>query len=170
MVNKDGDAVATSVTNFDIHDIARAARTYGADRYFIVTPIRMQRDFVRRIVDYWREGSGASYNPTRGDALRDVRIVRDALLGTNDWSDPSLFVPYADERRERMRRLRFVARFVTELFARFGEDATQRRKRAFERLRTQPQDATVLAAAYLGPDRMEGGLFSQEFFDRAFEA
>lgn len=79
MVNKDGNAVATSVTNFDIHDIARAARTYGVDRYFIVTPIKMQRDFVERIVVYWRDGAGAQHNPTRGDALQNVEIVADLV-------------------------------------------------------------------------------------------
>ena len=43
-VNKEGAVVATSVTNFDIHDIARASRTFGVDHYFIVTPMKMQRD------------------------------------------------------------------------------------------------------------------------------
>lgn len=79
MVNKKGAAVATSVTNFDVHDIARAARTYGLDRYFIVTPIPMQRDFVQRILNYWIEGGGLEYNPTRGEALELVQIVPDLV-------------------------------------------------------------------------------------------
>lgn len=79
MVNKRGDAVATSVTNFDIHDIARASRTYGVRRYFVVTPIALQRDFVHRIVNYWTRGEGADYNPTRGDALRDIQIAPDLV-------------------------------------------------------------------------------------------
>lgn len=77
MMNKQGAAVATSVTNFDIHDIARAARTYGVDRYFIVTPIPMQQDFVRRIMRYWLEGYGAEYNPSREQAMSGVEIVSD---------------------------------------------------------------------------------------------
>ena len=78
-LNKEGKLVTTSVTNFDIHDIARAARTYGVDRYFIVTPSKMQRDFVRRIMSHWIEGAGAQYNPTRGDALQGTEIVSDLV-------------------------------------------------------------------------------------------
>jgi len=79
MVNKLGKSVATSVTNFDIHDIARASRTYGVRRYFVVTPIALQRDFVHRIVDYWTEGEGLDFNPTRGDALQDIQIAPDLV-------------------------------------------------------------------------------------------
>lgn len=77
MVNKQGAAVATSVTNFDIHDIARAARTYGVHRYFVVTPIPMQQDFVRRIMRYWLEGFGAEYNPSREEAMSGVEVASD---------------------------------------------------------------------------------------------
>ena len=76
-LNKQGKVVTTSVTNFDIHDIARAARTYGVERYFIVTPVELQRQFTRRIIAHWLEGSGAEYNPTRKDALAGVGVVAD---------------------------------------------------------------------------------------------
>lgn len=79
IVNKEDQATSTSVTNFDIHDIARASCTYGVARYFIVTPIELQRDFVQRIVTHWREGPGAQYNPTRKESLLDTVIVRDLI-------------------------------------------------------------------------------------------
>lgn len=79
MVNKQGAAVATSVTNFDIHDIARAAKTYGVGRYFVVTPIPMQQDFVRRIMRYWLEGFGAEYNPSREEAMGGVEVAPDLV-------------------------------------------------------------------------------------------
>jgi hypothetical protein len=79
MVNKRGEAVATSVTNFDIHDIARAARTYGVERYYIVTPIPMQQDFVRRIMRYWLEGFGAEFNPSREQAMSGVEVLPDLV-------------------------------------------------------------------------------------------
>lgn len=79
MVNRQGASVTTSVTNFDIHDIARAARTYGVERYYIVTPIAAQRDFVRRIMRHWIEEEGAEYNPTRGDALSTVDTAADLV-------------------------------------------------------------------------------------------
>ena len=57
-------------------------------------------------------GDAAGHNdPIIGQGLsityRDVRIVRDVLLGGDDWS-PAAFAAYGEERRERMRRLRFV--------------------------------------------------------------
>ena len=39
VLDKNRDIVATAVTNLDIHDIARSARTYGVGRYYVVTPI-----------------------------------------------------------------------------------------------------------------------------------
>lgn len=76
-VNKEGRTVATSVTNFDIHDIARASRTYGVDRYYIVTPIELQQQFTQRIIMHWVEGPGAEYNPSRHDALMGVEVASD---------------------------------------------------------------------------------------------
>lgn len=78
-VNKDGRVVTTSVTNFDIHDIARASRTYGVARYFIVTPIDLQQQFTRRIITHWVDGAGAEYNPSRKDALTGVEVVGDLV-------------------------------------------------------------------------------------------
>jgi len=67
--NKKGDIVTTAVTNMDIHDISRAARTYGAKRFFIVTPIEKQQAFVKRILHHWQEGHGVLYNPSRKEAF-----------------------------------------------------------------------------------------------------
>lgn len=95
-VNKEGRVVTTSVTNFDIHDIARASRTFGVDRYFIVTPVELQQQFTRRILRYWREGQGAVYNPTRGQALADVEVVGDLAEAADvlerDWGAPPVWV------------------------------------------------------------------------------
>jgi hypothetical protein len=76
-VNKEGRTVTTSVTNFDIHDISRAARTYGIIKYFIITPVELQQQFTRRIMNHWIEGSGGLYNPTRKEALEGVVIASD---------------------------------------------------------------------------------------------
>ena len=42
-----GDTVTTAITNLDVHDLARSARTYGCSDYFIVHPITAQRDLIR---------------------------------------------------------------------------------------------------------------------------
>lgn len=70
--DKLGKIVATNVTNLDVHDIARACRTYGVDRYFIINPLKEQQMFVHRILDHWRTGVGASYNAMRHTALTMV--------------------------------------------------------------------------------------------------
>jgi len=73
--NKHRDVVTTAVTNLDIHDIARASRTFGADRYYIVTPVEEQQKLVKKIVLHWQSGWGATYNPKRKAALDIVSIV-----------------------------------------------------------------------------------------------
>lgn len=45
--------VATSITNLDIHDIARSSRTYGLAGYFLVHPVAAQRELADRIVHDW---------------------------------------------------------------------------------------------------------------------
>lgn len=73
--DKNRQVVATAVTNLDIHDIARAARTFGLFRYFVVTPVADQRELAERIGRHWREGWGATYNPKRRAALELMRVM-----------------------------------------------------------------------------------------------
>src|ERR1044072_5357411 len=79
------DIVATNVTNFDIHDIARAARVYGVEKYYIIHPIREQLMFVERVLDHWRVGSGSKYNPMRRTALTQVRTAENLEKAIADW-------------------------------------------------------------------------------------
>lgn len=65
----------TSVTSLDIHDIARSARTYGLQGYFIVTPLRDQQAIVETLLGFWRHGDGVSYNPDRCEALQRTQLV-----------------------------------------------------------------------------------------------
>jgi hypothetical protein len=75
--DKNRQIVATAVTNLDIHDIARGARTYGADRYYVVTPVAEQQRLVQRVIDHWQQGWGATYNPKRKAALDIVAVMPD---------------------------------------------------------------------------------------------
>ena len=75
VVNKRGDIVTTSVTNLDIHDIARSARTFGFDGYFIVTPVVKQHELVQSILDHWNTDHGNQYNPDRKDALSFINLA-----------------------------------------------------------------------------------------------
>jgi hypothetical protein len=75
--NKNMEIVATSITNLDIHDIARSATTYGVKRYFIVHPGEAQRALAMRIMGYWQEGFGAEYNPNRQEAFATVKLAQE---------------------------------------------------------------------------------------------
>ncbi|MCX7765858.1 MAG: RNA methyltransferase [Candidatus Sumerlaeia bacterium] len=77
ILDKKGRIVATSITNLDIHDLARAAFTYGIARFYIVTPIPGQQWFAHRVIQHWLEGFGAEYNPTRKTAMQIVTVVPD---------------------------------------------------------------------------------------------
>ena len=75
--DRDHKVVTTSITNMDIHDIARSARTYGVKRYFVVTPTRTLRLLAQKILDHWEHGYGSTYNETRKDALSLVALADD---------------------------------------------------------------------------------------------
>lgn len=74
VVNKIGEVIGSAVTNLDLHDIARVARTYGVDKYYITTPYEDQQKLVREILDHWQTGHGSTYNPARKEALSIVDI------------------------------------------------------------------------------------------------
>lgn len=75
IVNKRGDTITTSVTNLDLHDIARSCRTFGFKQYFVVTPIEAQHKLLDRILGYWKTDDASDYNPDRQDALGLIRVV-----------------------------------------------------------------------------------------------
>ncbi|MEW6299165.1 MAG: RNA methyltransferase [Thermodesulfobacteriota bacterium] len=75
--DKDHKVVTTAITNMDIHDIARSARTYGVKRFFVVTPVRTLRALAEKIIDHWQSGYGSVYNETRRDALALVAMTDD---------------------------------------------------------------------------------------------
>lgn len=80
--NKRDEVVTTSVTNLDIHDIARSSRTFGFERYFIITPIEKQQALVKSILGHWDTDHGNDYNPDRKDALgftECISSVEDAV-------------------------------------------------------------------------------------------
>lgn len=75
--NRRGEIIASAVTNLDLHDIARTARTYGVRHYYVVTPDPEQRDLARTIVDHWRTGPGGRHNPDRREAFAILRLAAD---------------------------------------------------------------------------------------------
>lgn len=76
-VDKQGDVAATSITNLDIHDLARAGRTYGVDGLWIIHPYQPMQRYTEKVLRHWIDGWGGSYNPTRREALSFARLASD---------------------------------------------------------------------------------------------
>jgi len=73
--NQARQVVCTSITPFDLHDIARISKTYGITKYFVVCPVESQRKLAQRIMDHWLVGVGAEMNITRKEAFELVFLV-----------------------------------------------------------------------------------------------
>jgi len=101
VVNKNGDVIGSAVTNLDLHDIARAGRTFGVDTFYVVTPYKDQQQLVREILDHWLIGRGAAYNDKRKEALAAVRLCNDL---------EELYRVVAGKRKERPQILTTCAR------------------------------------------------------------
>ena len=84
--NRNRDIVTTAVANMDVHDIARAARTYGIRRFYIITPVDAQRALVQKILDHWQTGFGAAFNPSRKEAFDIVRLVKTLDEGLDEMT------------------------------------------------------------------------------------
>jgi hypothetical protein len=75
VLDRRGKIVSAAVTSLDIHDIARAARTYEVDAAFIVHPIEEQRAFAERVLEHWRFDYGREFDSRRREALELMRVV-----------------------------------------------------------------------------------------------
>ena len=75
VLDAQGGVVTSTLTNIDVHDLSRSAKTYGCSDFFVVHPIEAQRSICARIVEHWTTGSSSKRIPDRKDALALVRIV-----------------------------------------------------------------------------------------------
>ena len=75
VLDQQGATVTSAITNLDVHDLARSARTYGCSDYFLVHPVSAQRELVARICDHWRDGSSGKRIPDRKVALALIRTA-----------------------------------------------------------------------------------------------
>jgi menaquinone-9 beta-reductase len=118
-------------------------------------------------------GDAAGWNdPIIGLGLsityRDGRIVSDILKASDDWSAKA-FAPYAEERFERMRRLRFAAALQSALDAEFGEVPRERRRRFHARSAADPSVGAHSFAVMAGPESLPPEMFTPEHWARALE-
>ena len=73
--NKGEEIIASAITNLDLHDLARLAKTYGARRFYVINPLTDQQDLAKRICQHWVSGYGALYNKDRQEAMSLISVV-----------------------------------------------------------------------------------------------
>ncbi|RIJ13948.1 FAD-dependent monooxygenase [Henriciella mobilis] len=110
-------------------------------------------------------GDAAGWNdPINGLGLsityRDVRIVSDILKATAGGAAPD-FSSYAEERTERMRRLRFAGQLQAALDMEFSEDARARRRSYHERRAADPALGLHGFAIMGGPESVPAEIFTE---------
>jgi 2-polyprenyl-6-methoxyphenol hydroxylase-like FAD-dependent oxidoreductase len=118
-------------------------------------------------------GDAAGWNdPIIGQGLaitmRDIRIVSELLTETDDWS-PAALRPYAEERTERMRRLRFAGVLQSVLHNEFGPEARERRVRARQRMAEDQVLGASLGSVMVGPERVTAEAFTEQAWNRILE-
>lgn len=88
VLDAQGATVTSALTNIDVHDLARSARTFGCAAFYVVHPVEAQRTLVTRIVDHWTHGSSAQRIPDRKVALEIVRPVATLADAVADMGGP----------------------------------------------------------------------------------
>ena len=73
--NRRGEIIVSAITNLDLHDLARLAKTYGVKQFYVINPLKDQQDLARNICRHWISGHGADYNEDRREAMSLISIV-----------------------------------------------------------------------------------------------
>jgi len=73
--NKQGEVIASAITNLDLHDLARLCATYGLGGYYVVQPLALQRKLAEKLLWHWLSGPGSESNWTRKEAFERVKVV-----------------------------------------------------------------------------------------------
>jgi tRNA (guanine37-N1)-methyltransferase len=119
VLNKNQEIIGSAVTNLDLHDISRAARTYGVDSFYIVTPYKDQQELFLELLDHWLKGHGAKYNSKRGEALSLVQICDDLNQlferVTEKWQErPTILATCAQEKHSNIWPYAVVRQRISE--------------------------------------------------------
>ncbi len=77
VLDRRGRIVTTAITSLDLHDLARAARTFGVRAVYVAHPVAELRAFALRVRDHWLEGHGRRFDSRRREALQLLEVVAD---------------------------------------------------------------------------------------------
>ena len=103
VVDRNAQIVTSAVTSLDIHDLARAARTYDLRAVFVVHPIPEQRKFAASVLDHWRVDYGRVHDARRREALERVHIVvelDDAIASAAEMAGARPLIVHTSARTE----------------------------------------------------------------------
>jgi len=105
--NKQQEVITTSITNLDIHDIARSCRTYGVKNYFVINPLSSQAKMMQRILKFWQSEIAGRYNPDRVSALSIINYqpaIESAkeYIKTQEGTDPIVVTTTALRRKNQI--------------------------------------------------------------------
>ena len=94
VVDRNGAVITSSVTNLDLHDIARSARTFGVKHYFVVHPSDDEQALNRRIIRHWQSEFALGVHPTRKPAVSLISLEKDfdAVLSTIQAEEGTPFI------------------------------------------------------------------------------
>jgi len=97
--------------------------------------------------------------------MRDARAVTDVLLAGDDWS-AAAFEGYAQERSERMRRLRVVVHVATELRCTFTPEGQARRVAFSGQMMSDGLMLGLMLSSLAGPEMGPAESFEAENVQR----
>ena len=127
VVNRHGETIGSAVTNLDLHDIARAGKTYGVGTYWVITPFAEQQELARQIVGHWTQGYGGTVNTDRSQVLTIVEVcasLDDALEGaTRRFGRQPLVLATCAKRQDNTRsftQVRALIQSATPVLLLFG--------------------------------------------------
>ncbi|MBQ3180687.1 MAG: tRNA (guanosine(37)-N1)-methyltransferase TrmD [Firmicutes bacterium] len=116
--NKKHEVINTSVTNLDIHDIARASLTFGLRGYYLVQPAEDQKKLINTLLEHWQHGFGARYNPDRQSALNHITVcdsIAAAVRGIEEQTGQKpLLIATSAKAHPKMRDYSTMRRMIAE--------------------------------------------------------
>lgn len=91
--NRKNEIVTTSITNLDLHDIARSCKTYGVKTFFCINPLESQNILMSRIKDFWQTDAALKFNSDRVEAFKILqysKAIEDAkkMIMNQEGYDP----------------------------------------------------------------------------------
>jgi 2-polyprenyl-6-methoxyphenol hydroxylase-like FAD-dependent oxidoreductase len=98
-------------------------------------------------------------------AMRDARLITEALLDNSEWS-PAIFSDYADDRRKRLEILALNARVQQRLDVDFSPDFAPRRLEVVGAVWADSVFSALMSAQFAGPEAADPAVFEPAELDR----